>query len=108
MTDCQVTVSGPVDELVLFPSIFVWPRPVLSQPAPGVVTLQFGARGLGTVFDPADPAEDPVDGLLGGSRAAVLRLVAEPVTTTALARIMGRVAATARTGTSPSSAMRAW
>ena len=94
VTDCQVTLSGPVDELVLFPSIFVWPRPVVSQPAPGVVTLQFGARGLGTVFDPADPAEDPADGLLGDSRATVLRLLAEPSTTTTLARIMGRSSGT--------------
>ena len=94
MTDCGTTVTGPVDELVLFPSIFVWPRPVVSQPAPGVVTLQFGARGLGTVFDPPDHADDAVDGLLGDGRAAVLRLVAEPFTTTALARVMGRSAGT--------------
>lgn len=76
--------------LVLIPSVFVWPDMVAVTDPPIQPMLVYPARGVGTLWPPA-PARDPgaLGELLGGSRAGVLRALAEEASTTTLARRVG-------------------
>jgi hypothetical protein len=67
--------------LVLSPSVFAWSRvTVAMRPiAPG--TLRYPARGLANVWAPDAAAPEGLAALLGRTRAAMLRLLAEPATT---------------------------
>ncbi|PBC61360.1 transcriptional regulator [Streptomyces sp. Tue6028] len=76
--------------LVLMPSVFIWPDVVSSYDPPWQPTLVYPARGIGGLWaEPSDRAPDPLVRLLGRGRAAVLTALAEPATTTVLARRLG-------------------
>ncbi|GAA5014396.1 ArsR/SmtB family transcription factor [Streptomyces siamensis] len=76
--------------LVLMPSVFIWPDVVSSYDPPWQPTLVYPARGIGGLWaEPSDRAPDPLVRLLGRGRAAVLTALAEPATTTDLARRLG-------------------
>jgi DNA-binding transcriptional ArsR family regulator len=79
-------------ELVLIPSIFVWPQLILSHP-PGGIILTYGARGVGRLWDETADTQsrnDALGALLGRSRAAILVHVAVPTSTTELADVLGQ------------------
>jgi DNA-binding transcriptional ArsR family regulator len=79
-------------ELILVPSIFVWPHLILAHPADGAI-LTYGARGVGRLWDTLDdrqPQNDALGALLGRSRAAILLQLAVPASTTGLAEQLGQ------------------
>jgi DNA-binding transcriptional ArsR family regulator len=76
--------------LVLMPSVFVWPGVVLVLDRPWQPTLSYPARGIAGLWQP--PATQPpaaLGQLLGRTRAKLLLALAEPASTTILARRLG-------------------
>ncbi|MFK0258948.1 DUF5937 family protein [Streptomyces sp. NPDC090445] len=81
--------------LLLMPSAFVWPEVVGGYDPPWQPTLVYPARGIGALWTaPAGPAPQSLARLLGRGRADVLCALAEPASTTALARHLGLAPAT--------------
>lgn len=76
--------------LLFVPSVFIWPGLALSLDPP---TLVYPARGVAALWEqPAsgNGAHDGLSRLIGSSRAAVLRALDQPASTTQLAAILGR------------------
>ena len=82
--------------LLLTPSAFVWPTVYSSTIPPWQPTLTYPARGIGTLWE-ADRAGAGAEGggvvgVLGRSRAAILRELDGPRSTTELAELVGLTA----------------
>ncbi|MEV0682040.1 DUF5937 family protein [Actinosynnema sp. NPDC050436] len=77
------------DGLVLSPSAFCWPRAwaAIDPVGPGVV--RYPARGIATLWETAPAAPDALAALVGRTRAALLVLLAGPMSTTELAARLG-------------------
>ncbi|MBE1561688.1 DUF5937 family protein [Nonomuraea africana] len=76
------------DGLVLLPSAFYWPS-VAVMSAPYQSMLVYPVQGIGTLWEQGPPpAPDALAALIGRSRAQILTALAEPTTTSALARRM--------------------
>ncbi len=99
----SVRVTGKVpmrrdlggDGLLLMPSAFGGPDVLVILDAPWQPTLTYPARGVGTLWEPAPSAPpEALARLVGRTRARLLLAVAEPATTTALARRFGLSAGT--------------
>jgi DNA-binding transcriptional ArsR family regulator len=73
--------------MLLVPSIFVWPNVLFAAGPTGPPSLTYPARGIGNVWQarPSEMDEDPLASLLGRSRAAILRALSVPQSTTDLA-----------------------
>jgi len=79
--------------LVLVPSVFTWPRVLFATNDSGPWSLTYAARGVGNLWSAAEPSErldDPLAGLLGRSRAAILGCLAIQMSTTELAVKLGQ------------------
>lgn len=88
--------------LLFVPSVFVWPQLAASLEPPWPPALIYPARGVAALWETArpgrgtsGPAGAAADGsalgpLLGTSRAAILRALDEPASTTQLAAILGQ------------------
>jgi hypothetical protein len=89
----EATVELDERGLLFVPSVFVWPAVVLITAAPWQPTLIYPARGVGTLWEP-DQVRPPaaLAALLGRSRAAVLRALDQPRSTTDLAHALGLTA----------------
>ncbi|GAA3193263.1 winged helix-turn-helix domain-containing protein [Actinocorallia longicatena] len=75
--------------LVLMPSAFIWPNRAIGTGGPGLPAVMYAARGIAELWSrPAHPPE-ALERLLGRARAALLLDLAEPASTTALARRHG-------------------
>jgi DNA-binding transcriptional ArsR family regulator len=76
-------------QITLLPSVFVWPNLIIGHEAPDEFSLIYAARGVGRVWEglpsTANPMED-LDSLIGRTRAAILRRLDVPMTTTQVAR----------------------
>jgi hypothetical protein len=82
--------SGPVggDGLLLVPSAFYWPD-IAVMIEPYQPMLIYPARGVGTLWETGPPpAPGALAALLGGTRARILTALADPASTSALARRM--------------------
>lgn len=79
-------------ELTLVPSVFAWPQLVVAQARPGQFELVYPARGIGRTrsVTSADETADPLGALLGRTRAAILRRLVIPMSTTHLAAELGQ------------------
>ncbi|MGY2877115.1 DNA-binding transcriptional ArsR family regulator [Marmoricola sp. URHA0025 HA25] len=81
------------DQITLVPSVFLWPGLIVVEDGENTFTLTYAARGVGKVWE-GMPAGDAVDNdlgaLLGRNRAAILRRLDIPMTTTQLARELGQ------------------
>jgi DNA-binding transcriptional ArsR family regulator len=91
----RVEATVELDErgLLCVPSVFVWPAVLLITAAPWQPTLIYPARGVGTLWEPGHPRPPrALAALLGRSRAAVLRALDQPRSTTDLARRLGLTA----------------
>ncbi|MFI7442296.1 DUF5937 family protein [Nonomuraea indica] len=76
------------DGLLLVPSAFYWPSTAVLS-APYQSTLIYPVRGIGTLWEEGPPpAPGALAALIGRSRAQILLALAEPSTTSALARRM--------------------
>lgn len=87
--------SHDAASLTLIPSVFVWPRLILSHSTPTSFELTYGARGVGRVWEGIrDLSEDDdVDGLaalMGRARSTILKRLTVPASTTQLARELGQ------------------
>jgi DNA-binding transcriptional ArsR family regulator len=76
--------------LLLVPSVLVWPGTAAFSEPPWPRAIVYPARGAAAMWEPP-PATDPgaLGVLIGQSRARVLRSLAEPASTTQLARALG-------------------
>lgn len=72
----------------LVPSVFRWPWLAVDIRS-GRPVICYAARGAGRVWEEAEEQADALGALLGQSRAALLRALVVPRTTTALARVVG-------------------
>jgi DNA-binding transcriptional ArsR family regulator len=81
--------------LLFVPSVFVWPGLAVSLEPPWPPALIYPARGVAALWETAAPSQPAAHGgalgpLLGPSRAAILRALDEPASTTQLAAILGQ------------------
>lgn len=86
--DRVIEVAG--DGVLLIPSVFVWPS-VAAHTGPGwPKTIIYPARGIRALWsEPAESVPGSLGRLIGRSRAAILGALAEPSTTSQLARTLG-------------------
>jgi len=76
--------------LLLVPSVFVWPQVAAYTEPPWPRALLYPARGVGALWEPgADTPDGALADLLGRSRARLLTALAEPASTTQLAKSLG-------------------
>jgi hypothetical protein len=71
--------------LLLMPSVFAWPEVISGFAPPWQPTVIYPALGMARAWETRRPAE-PVSRLIGPNRAALLRGLDVPASTTALAR----------------------
>lgn len=72
--------------LLLLPSAFEWPELGVMLDPPWQPTLIYPARGVAELWQPASPEPSALPRLLGPTRAKLLFALAEPASTTGLAR----------------------
>ncbi|GIM91452.1 ArsR/SmtB family transcription factor [Paractinoplanes toevensis] len=77
--------------VVLIPSVFVWPS-VLTVTAGEVPQLAYPAHGVATLWEQSSRSPEPLVALLGRGRAALLRELGTPRSTTELAGRTGMTA----------------
>jgi DNA-binding transcriptional ArsR family regulator len=77
--------------MVFCPSAFLWPQVATRVEPPSPPTLIYPARGAALLWG-EEPEHDSraTDRLIGSTRGSILRQLAEPASTTALARRLGR------------------
>lgn len=76
-------------QITLLPSVFVWPNLIIGHERPNAFSLTYAARGVGRVWQGMqadDQLASSLESLIGRSRAAILRHLEIPMTTTQLAR----------------------
>jgi DNA-binding transcriptional ArsR family regulator len=91
----QPDVSLAGRGLLFVPSVFIWPGLAISLEPPWPPALIYPARGVAALWETAAPSQPAANGgalgpLLGTSRAAILRALDEPASTTQLAAILGQ------------------
>jgi DNA-binding transcriptional ArsR family regulator len=75
--------------LLFVPSVFIWPKVALITDPQWQPTIFYPPRGVGTLWDPQQPATpEALAGVLGRVRAAVLAALDRPRSTTELARVL--------------------
>jgi DNA-binding transcriptional ArsR family regulator len=80
----DIDASGA--DIVLVPSVFIWPGAAVSFDPPAVI---YPARGIGQLWQPGARSADDLARLIGRTRAALLSALAEPASTTGLAARAG-------------------
>jgi biotin operon repressor len=98
-TGDAIEIDGPAERierdlagegLLLVPSAFVWPNPVVILEAPWQPTLVYPVRGVAELWRGRPlPSPAALARLLGPTRAGILGALGEPASTTALARSLG-------------------
>lgn len=74
--------------LVLVPSLFTWPTVWVKAAEPYDPVIRYPARGVGALWESPGPAPD-LAASLGASRAWLLDLLGDPMTTSELAAVTG-------------------
>lgn len=78
------------DGLLLVPSVFVWPQIAVYADEPWPKAIVYPARGVATLLEHGPPsAPAHLSALLGRSRALLLVTLADPASTSQLARALG-------------------
>ena len=86
--DRTIVVGGT--GLLLIPGVFIWPKLAVQIDPPWPRTLMYPARGTAGLWRPADSRPPgALAALVGRSRATLLVALAEPASTTQLARSLG-------------------
>ncbi|AXB46480.1 DUF5937 family protein [Amycolatopsis albispora] len=89
--DSTTRTRHALDErgLLLLPSVFAWPKVGVILVPPWQPALLYPARGVAQLWRPAQDPDPRLVAVLGRTRALLLQVLAEPSTTTALARRLG-------------------
>lgn len=78
------------DGMLFVPSVFVWPNLGVYTDTPWPRAIVYPARGIAALWEPGTSTPpDALASLLGGSRARLLVALAEPASTTQLAKSLG-------------------
>jgi DNA-binding transcriptional ArsR family regulator len=81
--------------LLLMPCVFAWPDVLVGTADPSVSTLTYSPRGLGRLWQASDgTAAEPLAGVLGRGRAALLAQLDLPMSTSQLATLLDLAAPT--------------
>ncbi|GAB1509245.1 ArsR/SmtB family transcription factor [Actinophytocola sp. KF-1] len=75
--------------MVLMPSAFEWPNVGVMLDEPWLPTVDYPARGIAALWAPRTDPSAALDRLIGRTRAVLLSALAEPMSTTGLARRCG-------------------
>ncbi|HWS38417.1 MAG TPA: DUF5937 family protein, partial [Actinoplanes sp.] len=76
--------------LLLVPSVFIWPAFAVFDDSPWPKAIVYPARGVATLLEHGPPrAPDHLAALIGRSRALILVTLADPASTSQLARALG-------------------
>ncbi len=84
---CTVDAGG--HGLVLLPSVFNWPNVGVDKSPVTAASIRYPAVGVGLLWEPPPPAPAGLAPVLGHTRTALLTVLAEPLTTAALAGRLG-------------------
>ena len=88
----RLQVPGPIAVagagLLLVPSVFVWPGVAAHFEKPWPAAIIYAARGVGGLWESAPPTPEALAALIGRARARLLESLAEPASTTQLARAL--------------------
>ena len=78
--------------LLFVPSVFVWASVALNLEPPWPPAVTYPARGVAALWEQHQPAatSQPLDRLVGRSRAAILLALEDPASTTQLAAALGQ------------------
>ena len=92
--EVEWTLDGRYDlagtGLLLVPSVFIWPKIGAYTDPPWPKTLVYPARGTAALLEPGTGAPpDALASLLGRTRARLLMALADPASTTQLAKSLG-------------------
>ncbi|GAB4051337.1 ArsR/SmtB family transcription factor [Catellatospora paridis] len=74
--------------LLLVPSVFVWPGVAAHSEQPWHPAIIYAARGVAALWEPDPPPAEALSALVGKARARLLEALAEPASTTQLARAL--------------------
>lgn len=75
--------------LLLMPGVFAWPSVGVITMEPWQPSLLYPARGVAELWSDPERPPDPLTGVLGRTKAALLTTLNEPASTTELARRLG-------------------
>jgi Helix-turn-helix domain len=81
-----IPVSGA--GLLLVPSVFVWPGVAAHFEQPWPAAIIYAARGVAALWESSPPTPEALAALVGRARARLLESLAEPASTTQLARTL--------------------
>jgi DNA-binding transcriptional ArsR family regulator len=88
MVDASYELDGA--GLLFVPSVFIWPSLGIFTDPPWPRAIVYPARGIAALWEPRPSAPpDALASLLGRSRARLLVALAEPASTTQLAKSLG-------------------
>jgi DNA-binding transcriptional ArsR family regulator len=76
--------------LQLRPSAFIWPHAAASLDESQPAEIFYPARGVAALFSEGHRQDGALGALIGSTRAQILSLLAEPMHTSAVARLIGR------------------
>ncbi|MEV0902231.1 DUF5937 family protein [Actinoplanes sp. NPDC049802] len=81
--------------LLLIPSVFIWPEIAVFADEPWPKAIVYPARGVATLLEQGPPeAPEHLAALIGRSRALILVMLADPASTSQLARALGMAVGT--------------
>lgn len=86
-------LAASPEEIVLVPSAFTWPDPLVLNHRAHPLTIAYAPRGIGNLWQTTRPADGLAE-LTGGTRAHALRLLDIPMTTSHLAEQLALTAPT--------------
>ncbi|BCJ74890.1 transcriptional regulator [Catellatospora sp. IY07-71] len=87
LLNAKVEVAGR--GLLLVPSVFIWPGVAAHHEQPWHPAIIYAARGVAALWEPDPPPAEALAALVGRARARLLEALAEPASTTQLARSLG-------------------
>ncbi|WP_144126981.1 ArsR/SmtB family transcription factor [Catellatospora sichuanensis] len=90
LLDARVDVAGR--GLLLVPSVFIWPGVAAHSEQPWHPSIIYAARGVAALWEPDPPPAEALAALVGRARARLLEALADPASTTQLARSLGLAA----------------
>jgi DNA-binding transcriptional ArsR family regulator len=87
---CDSTRAVGGHGLQLRPSAFIWPHAAATLDESQPAEIFYPARGVAALFSEGHRHDGALGALIGSTRAQILSLLAEPMHTSAVARLIGR------------------